>query len=56
MDRHGKIVRSKFPIPETIMIDAARCNCIHSLIEYHHLASVLPALYAEQQGKITGFE
>jgi hypothetical protein len=56
MDRHGKIVRSKFPIPKSIMVDLARCNCIHSLIEYNHLASILPDLYAEQQGKITGFE
>ncbi len=54
MDRHGKMVRSKFPIPKSTMVHLARCNCIHSLIEYNHLASILPELYAEQQGKITG--
>lgn len=54
MDRHGKIVRSKLPVPKSTMFHLARCNCIHSLIEYNHLASILPALYAEQQGKITG--
>jgi hypothetical protein len=34
------------------MIDLARNNCLHSLIEYNNLASFLPQLYEEMDGRI----
>lgn len=44
---------SKLPIPTREQsYYMARCNCIHSLIEYNNLASILPALYNEYNGKI----
>lgn len=52
MDRKGNIVRSGYPLPKSILLAMARNNCIHSLMEYHNLASMLPSLYQEMDGKI----
>jgi hypothetical protein len=49
--RNGSPVRVKRPLPYK-MIDLARNNCIHSLIEYNNLASFLPQIYEEMGGKI----
>jgi hypothetical protein len=49
--KNGAPVRAKRPVPYK-MIDMARNNCIHSLIEYNNLASFLPQLYQEMGGKI----
>jgi len=51
-DRKGNIVKSRFPLPKSIVLAMARNNCIHSLIEYNNLASILPSLYKEMDGKI----
>lgn len=53
MNRKGKIVQSMFPRPKSVVLAFARNNCIHSLMEYNHLASILPSLYREMDGKIT---
>jgi hypothetical protein len=47
----GEPVRSRIP-PVFKTIDLARNNCLHSLIEYNNLASFLPQLYKEMEGKI----
>lgn len=39
-------------IPKGIMLSMARNNCIHSLTEYNHLATILPKLYEEENGLI----
>jgi hypothetical protein len=52
MDRKGNIVKSGFPLPKSIVLAMTRNNCIHSLIEYNNLASFLPSLYKEMDGKI----
>lgn len=52
IDNHGRIIRSKWPTPRNTMYHLARCNCLHSLMEYNNLASILPALYSEHQGRI----
>ncbi len=39
-------------VPKSIMLQMARNNCIHSLTEYNHLASILPSLYKEEKGLI----
>jgi hypothetical protein len=44
-------VRVKRPLPFKMM-DLARNNCLHSLIEYNNLASFLPQLYGEMGGRI----
>lgn len=49
--KYGVPVRVKCPLPYR-MIDLARNNCLHSLIEYNNLASFLPQLYEEMEGKI----
>ncbi len=49
--KNGAPARVKRPVPYK-MIDLARNNCIHSLIEYNNLASFLPQLYEEMGGKI----
>ena len=51
-DRKGNIVKSGFPLPKSIVLAMARNNCIHSLMEYNNLASILPPLYKEMDGKI----
>jgi hypothetical protein len=43
--------RVKRPMPYKMM-DLARNNCLHSLIEYNNLASFLPQLYEEMGGVI----
>lgn len=50
--KNGKIQKSKIPFPKSFLLEIARNNCIHSLIEYNHLASILPELYAEEKGLI----
>ncbi len=52
MDRKGNIVKSGYPLPKAIVSPMSRNNCIHSLMEYNHLASILPSLYKEMGGKI----
>ena len=47
----GRPERVKLTLPFK-MVDLARNNCIHSLIEYNNLASFLPELYKEMGGKI----
>lgn len=39
-------------MPKRVMMHMARNNCIHSLMEYNNLASFLPQLYKEMNGKI----
>jgi phloretin hydrolase len=39
-------------MPKWMMMHMARNNCIHSLMEYNNLASFLPKLYKEMNGKI----
>ena len=51
-DRKGNIVQSMFPRPKSLVLAFARNNCIHSLMEYNNLASILPSLYREMEGKI----
>ncbi|HNZ64545.1 MAG TPA: hypothetical protein PKJ10_01805 [Smithella sp.] len=51
-DRKGNVVQSMFPRPKSLVLAFARNNCIHSLMEYNHLASILPLLYREMEGKI----
>ncbi len=50
--KNGKVCRGSTPLPKGQILKAARNNCIHSLTEYNNLASILPQLYSEQQGKI----
>lgn len=51
--KNDKPVCSKLPIPnKKLMYYMARSNCIHSLTEYNNLASILPSIYAEYEGKI----
>ncbi|MFI3231233.1 MAG: hypothetical protein R3Y29_06775 [bacterium] len=47
-----ELMKCKGRMPETILVNMARNNCLHSLIEYNNLASILPTLYKEQYGKI----
>jgi len=47
----GIPMRVKRPLPYKMM-DLARNNCLHSLIEYNNLASFLPQLYEEIGGTI----
>lgn len=47
----GAPARVKRPMPFKMM-DLARNNCLHSLIEYNNLASFLPAIYEEMGGRI----
>jgi len=51
MDRKGNIVKSGYPLPNAIVSAMSRNNCIHSLMEYNHLASILPSLYKAMDGK-----
>jgi hypothetical protein len=50
--RNGVPKKGLLPMPRKIVLDMARNNCIHSLIEYNNLASILPSLYKEMAGKI----
>lgn len=50
--KNGKIQKSNLPIPKSLVLAVARNNCIHSLIEYNNLASILPQLYKEEKGLI----
>jgi len=53
--KNGKPYKSKMPLPTRKMTyHMARCNCLHSLTEYNNLASILPSLYREMNGKIEG--
>ncbi|OON99713.1 MAG: hypothetical protein ATN35_11260 [Epulopiscium sp. Nele67-Bin004] len=52
INEKDEIVESKIPFPKHFMESMARNNCLHSLTEYNHLASILPSLYAEQKGAI----
>lgn len=52
IDKYGHIRHSKIKIPKETMLAMARSNCIHSLMEYNNLGSLLPLLYKEQEGKI----
>jgi len=52
-DRKGNMVKSRYPLPKSIVLVLARNLCIHSLTEYNHLASILPSLYGEMDGKIS---
>ena len=49
--KDGQPIRVKLALPYKI-IDLARNNCLHSLMEYNNLASFLPELYREMGGKI----
>ena len=49
--KDGAPVKVKRPMPFKMM-DLARNNCLHSLIEYNNLASFLPQLYEEMGGRI----
>lgn len=51
-DKNGTLKKCKARIPEFIVSNIARNNCLHSLIEYNNLASILPSVYAEHEGKI----
>ena len=51
--KDDKPVKSHVPVPtKDQLFYMARCNCIHSLTEYNHLASILPSLYDEMGGRI----
>ncbi|OOB79437.1 MAG: hypothetical protein BEN18_03930 [Epulopiscium sp. Nuni2H_MBin001] len=50
--KNNKISVSKIPLPIQVVSALAKNNCIHSLIEYNNLASILPQLYKEQAGQI----
>lgn len=50
--RDGKAQKSRLKVPEATVLNGARSNCIHSLTEYNNLASFLPQLYHEMEGKI----
>ncbi len=52
MIKNNKIAKSNIPYPKKVVSAMARNNCIHSLIEYNNLASILPQLYEEHEGKI----
>ena len=49
--KKGAPAKVRRPIPFKMM-DLARNNCLHSLIEYNNLASFLPQLYEEVGGRI----
>lgn len=49
--RDGRPVRVKLP-PVVDPLELARGTCIHSLMEYNHLASILPEIYREQGGRV----
>lgn len=49
---NGVPKKSIMPMPRKLVLDMARNNCVHSLIEYNNLASILPPLYKELGGKI----
>lgn len=47
------VKKSGLPIPgKGLIYHMARNNCVHSLTEYNNLASILPSLYNETEGKI----
>ncbi len=50
--KNAKFTSKKNIIPKDIMLQMARNNCIHSLTEYNHLASILPSLYRDEKGLI----
>lgn len=45
----GKPSKLDLPLP---VMDVARNNCLHSLTEYNNLASFLPQVYHEMEGRI----
>jgi hypothetical protein len=49
--RDGRPVRVKLP-PVVDVMELVRGICIHSLMEYHNLASFLPDIYREYGGKV----
>lgn len=52
IDKNNKFKKAKLKMPETVIINIAKNNCLHSLIEYNNLASILPLVYADNDGKI----
>ena len=50
--KRGRPKKIILPSPHKIIMDLARNNCLHSLTEYNNLASFLPQLYHEMEGKI----
>ena len=50
--KNGVPKRKNRLMPKRVMNQMARNNCIHSLMEYNNLASFLPQLYKEMNGKI----
>lgn len=50
--KKGQFKKCKLRMPEIIVASISRNNCLHSLIEYNNLASILPSVYAEHNGKI----
>lgn len=50
--KDGKFQKPKIKMPKSVVASVARNNCLHSLTEYNNLASILPSLYAEHDGKI----
>lgn len=52
IDKNFNFKKCKAKIPEIIVFNTARNNCLHSLIEYNNLASILPEIYKEYDGKI----
>jgi len=50
--KNGVPKRKNRLMPKRVMMHMARNNCIHSLIEYNNLASFLPKIYQEMNGKI----
>ncbi len=51
----GRPVRVKLP-PVVDPLELARGTCIHSLMEYNNLASFLPEIYREHEGKVLPVE
>lgn len=52
INKQGELKKSIFPFSRKFMLSITRNNCIHSLTEYNNLASFLPSLYEEEQGRI----
>ncbi len=52
--KNSKVVTAHAPFPKSMLEPMIRNNCIHSLTEYHNLASILPELYTQYGGKIEG--
>jgi hypothetical protein len=48
----GRPKKCLLPSPHKLIVDLARSICLHSLTEYNNLASFLPQIYHEMEGKI----